>query len=493
MSEKYLKYKNKYLSLKTKYEILMSNITNTHLFNRGQLPISNKQSIMYISTSNNGVQLNTPDLSKFIWSSNQLAILNSNSPFSLTLNPEIIAKNQHNYNKNIGTDFKITDQKNSGRCWIFATLNMIRFLARDKWTKEMDTENLEFSQSYLFFYEKYERYHRYLYYYVDINSINEPNIKEHLLTFICQNPLSDGGQWDMIAAVIKKYGIVPKHIFQDSNYAKNSDAMNIILTEMLKQDWIILSKTTPNEIPELIQKMMKKVLTTLISFLGKPPDPNTTFDWDFTFNKNHAAWKNLTPLGLLEKSGFKPDEWISIVNDPREEHPYNNYYQIQYLGNVYNQHVGWLNVDIERLKKMTTDSIDLKIPVWVGCDVGACSDINSGIHDPNINKIHEILELNNTMSKEERLRYYSSVPSHAMVITAYHNENNKATRFRVENSWGNSKGSNGYLLFTEDWFNEYVFQIVVKKDILNDEEKQAINKKTIYIMPWDPISVLAVK
>jgi bleomycin hydrolase len=486
MSEKYSKYKNKYLSLKTKYELLMLVNSRVNALNREK----KNQSFNYLNSMEEH-QLPVPNLLIIKQSPNQLAILNSQNPFELTLNPKIIAENQHNYNNNLGLDFKITDQKNSGRCWIFATLNMIRFLAREKWKNEMDTENLEFSQSYLFFYEKYERYHRYLHYYIDINSINEPNIKEHLLTFICHNPLSDGGQWDMIVAIIKKYGIVPKHIFQDSNYAKNSGAMNIILTEMLKQDWIILSKTTPNEIPELIQEMMKKVLTTLISFLGKPPDPNTTFNWDFTFNKNHAVWENLTPLELLKKSGFEPDEWISVVNDPRKKHPYNNYYQIQYLGNVYNQHVGWLNVNIDRLKELTIKLIDLKIPVWVGCDVGACGDIKSGIHDPNINKIHDMLELNNKMSKDERLQYYSSVPSHAMVITAYHKENNIATRFRVENSWGNSTGSNGYLLFTENWFNEYVFQIVVKKDILNDEEKQALNNKTIYIMPWDPIGVLA--
>ena len=473
MLDKYLKYKNKYLNLKKQsggFDIL-SEIINNSL----SIPsdVSIKQDNLTLTSSQKSIQT---------------AIYN-NSISKLSKDIQIITDNPFIFNHTISGDFKITNQKNSGRCWLFATLNMIRFLACKLW--QIDTKELEFSQSYLFFWDKYERYHRYLQYFLNINSKPKSDIKDHLFSFICQQSLSDGGQWDMVKEVIKKYGIVPKQFYPDSFHAENSHKMNEILTEMLKQDWIILSKANPENIDKFIQDMMKKVFTTLVSFLGKPPNPTQTFNWEFCYKNQPKKMISITPLVLLQKSGFIPDDWVSIVNDPRTENPFNTYYQIEYLGNVKNQHVGWLNVDITRLKQLTTYSIDDNYAVWVGCDVGAHHDSDSGIHAPNINKYHQLLELKNTMNKEERIRYYSSIPSHAMVITAYHTDDNIIKRYKVENSWGSSAGINGYLLFTDKWFDEYVFQIVVNKKYLNATEKEALEKEPRKIPPWDPISTLA--
>jgi len=401
---------------------------------------------------------------------------------------EVVANNPFIFNHEVTGDFKITDQKSSGRCWLFATLNMIRFLAATLWKEEMDTKELEFSQSYLFFWDKYERYHRYLNYFVDINSKDDSDDKCHLFSNLCKDPLGDGGQWDMAKEVVKKYGIVPKKIYPDSHHARSSAGMNMILTEMLKQDWIILSKA-PSELRDtLISGMMTKVFTTLVSFLGKPP---TTFDWEFTHKNTAKVWKNMTPLQLLEKSGFVPDDWVSVVNDPRKENPFNKYYQVQYLGNVKDQHVGWLNVDMKRLKEMTVKSINDNNAVWFGCDVGAHRDRDSGIHHPNIVNYHKVLDLKNTMTKEDRLRFYDSVPSHAMVLTAYHSDSDTVKRWKVENSWGSSSGINGYLLFTDEWFDEYVFQVVVHKKYLNEKETNELGQVHKLIKPWDPLGTLA--
>ncbi len=401
---------------------------------------------------------------------------------------EVVAENPFIFNHEVTGDFKITDQKSSGRCWLFATLNMIRFVAGSVWKEEMDTKDLEFSQSYLYFWDKYERYNRYLEYYLDIHQSVDSDDKCHHFANICKDPLGDGGQWDMAKEVVKKYGIVPKKIYPDSHHAKSSSGMNTILTEMLKNDWVILSKTNPEFRDRVKDEMKNKVFNTLVSFLGKPP---TTFNWEFTHKNTTKVWNNLTPLKLLEKTGFVPDDWVSVVNDPRKENLYNKYYQVQYLGNVKNQHVGWLNVDSSRLKELTVNSIKDSNAVWFGCDVGAHRDRESGVHHPNIINYNQLFGINNVMTKEDRLRYYQSVPSHAMVFTGYHSNDNTVKRWKVENSWGASSGINGYLLFTDNWFDEYVFQIVVHKKYLNENEVTALNEVYKLIKPWDPLGTLA--
>jgi bleomycin hydrolase len=353
----------------------------------------------------------------------------------------------------------------------------------------MDTKDLEFSQSYLFFWDKFERYNRYLDYYTKIDELTG-DFKCHHFTNICKDPLGDGGQWDMAKEIVKKYGIVPKYVYPDSYHAKSTASMNSILTEMLKQDWIILSKTEKENYPEVIENQMKKVFEVLVMFLGRPP---TKFNYEYKFKNKTYVWKDMTPLTLLEKTNFIPEDWVSVVNDPRKEHSYNKYYQVEYLGNVKPQHVGWLNLPIERMKELSANSIDKNQPVWFGCDVSSYRDKDTGVSDPKIVNYIDYLGLNIKMTKEERLRYYDSVPSHAMLITAYNKFEDEInpSRWKVENSWGSTSGTNGFLLLTDSWFDEYVFQIVVHKDLLREEELSEIGKVHKVIPPWDPLGTLA--
>jgi len=410
-----------------------------------------------------------------------------NALSSLAKNWETIANNPYFFNNEISFDFKITDQKSSGRCWLFASLNLLRFIASQTWSQQMDIKELEFSQSYLFFWDKFERYNRNLEHMLTLNNMNG---ECQYFTHICKEPLSDGGQWDMAKDLITKYGIVPKYIYPDSYHAKSSSSMNKILTEMLKNDWISLSKIKnlkPQEYDSIIQQKMTKVFEVLVKFLGKPP---TSFNFEFKHKNKTVVWKNLTPLELLEKSKFIPDEWITIVNDPRKENPYNKYYQVEFLGNT-----GWLNLPMERIKELAVKSIDKNQPVWFGCDVGADRDKESGISDINIINYNDYLNLDIKMNKEERLRYYSSVPSHAMLLSGYNKMENDSypNRWKVENSWGSTSGTNGFLLLTDIWFDQYVFEIVVHKDLLNNAELNEIGNIYKMIPPWDPLGTLAKK
>lgn len=410
-----------------------------------------------------------------------------NSLTSIGKNWTVIAENPYLFNHEIDTEFKITDQKSSGRCWLFATLNLVRFIAAQTWGNFMDVKELEFSQSYLFFWDKFERYNMYLNYYQDINNLNKDN---QYFVNLCKDPLGDGGQWDMAKDIIIKYGIVPKYIYPDSFHAKNSAGMNKILTEMLKQDWITLSKLDKECEKNVIPQMMENVFNVLVKFLGKPP---TKFNYEFKLKNKVSVWKDMTPLKILEKSGFKADDWISVVNDPRKENIYNKFYQVEFLGNVKKQHVGWLNLPVERMKELTSLSIDKNQPVWFGCDVGAHRDRDSGVEDLDIIDYSRILNIQITMDKEERLRLYQSIPSHAMLITGYHKfeDEKDITRWKVENSWGSTSGTNGFLLMTNKWFDEYVFQIVVNKEILKADELNEINNVYKVLPPWDPLGTLA--
>jgi len=396
-----------------------------------------------------------------------------------------INSNQFIFNHEVTPRYSITDQKSSGRCWLFATLNTIRIVAGKN--LNVEPRDLEFSQTYLYFFDKLERYHRNLRYYLKLKTVTfDPTpYKLHLY----KEAMGDGGQWDMAKEIVKKYGIVPKYLMPDSFHSKSSAGMNNFLMQMLKVDFNTLDNTPDNEIEDVIKTMCDKVYNILVGFLGLPP---TNFSWVYSSSKGIQTINGLDPHKLLELTKFNPDDWVSVVNDPRSAHPYNKYYQVEYLGNVLDTHVGWINLPIERLKELTKASINSNLPVWFGCDVGAERDKESGIMDVGIFDYNQMYGVNfNVLSKEQKLMSYSSLPSHAMVIVGYHDESGNISRWKIENSWGKSSGTDGYLLMTNAWFSEYVYQIVVHKSLLSSNELVIGNNVYKYIPPWDPLGTLA--
>ena len=401
--------------------------------------------------------------------------------------------NSHNFlfNKDLEQKLPVTDQKSSGRCWIFAAMNLIRSIAYRKWSEEENLEiaDFELSQTYIYFWDKLERYHRCLRFYLDILNISDDFKREQYLLKLNNDPLGDGGQWNMVSDLVKKYGVVPKKVMPDTFHSKNSSNMNKHLTMKLKDDFYKLSKTSIEERENIINEMIMEIYTYLVGFLGKPP---TTFNWTFKSKKDIVTWIDLSPQSFLNKTGFNPDDWVSIVNDPRQENPYYNKYMIRYLGNTDNLHVSWLNLPIERLKELTKLSLNNNQPVWFGCEVSAEYDKDTGIHDIGLFDYKNFMDYTISMTKEEKLRYFASIPSHAMVILGYHENNGQIERWKIENSWGSSSGTSGFQLMSDKWFSEYVFQIVINKNLLNNNEKTIIESNNYSIIePWDPLGTLA--
>lgn len=415
--------------------------------------------------------------------------LSMNSVSSLGLNSSIIDSNPYIFNNQLDYGLPITNQRSSGRCWLFATCNLIRMLGYESLEKEYGKiEDFEISQNYLFFWDKFERYHRILRYYLSIKA--EDKNKDRYLYQLYQDPLGDGGQWDMAKEIVRKYGVVPKQVYPDTHHSKSTREMNRILTVQLKNDLKTLDSIDMDVLESNIDIMMNRIFKMLVGFLGKPP---TSFDWTFKSKDSKInSIKNMEPLDFLKKLNFNPDEWVSVINDPRKENSFNKFYYIKYLGNVLNVHVGWINLDMKRINELTKKSIDNKQPVWFGCDVGNEWDKSSGVQHPGIIDTNSIVGLDNTLNKEDRLKSYSSLPNHAMLITGYHEDRNEVLRWKVENSWGKGSGSDGFLLMTNEWMNQYVFQVLVNKNLLTKEELNVLNSdENCFIEPWDPLGTLA--
>jgi len=441
---------------------------------------------------NNNASPSLTNLTTTNWISRQITPIQNavsmNSVASIGLNSSIVDSNPYIFNNQLDYSLPITNQKSSGRCWLFATCNLIRMVTFSKWQEEYGKiEEFELSQTYLYFWDKMERYHRSLRYYLNIkkNNVNQ----DRYLYQLYQDPLGDGGQWDMAKEIVKKYGVVPKQVYPDSHHSKSSREMNKILTKQLKSDFVTLDSTNIEVLEETITLMTNRVFNMLVSFLGKPPQK---FDWTFK-NKDSKIFtlKDMTPMSFLEKTEFKTDEWVSIINDPRQENSFDKYYQIKYLGNVRDQHVGWLNLEMKRLNELAKKSIDNKQPVWFGCDVGSEWDRSSGVQDLGIVNTKGVVGLEECQDKESRLKTFTSLPNHAMLITGYHEDKDLIQRWKVENSWGKPSGSDGFLLMTKQWMDQYVFQILVNKELLTEEEKKLLEADPVVIQPWDPLGTLA--
>ena len=384
----------------------------------------------------------------------------------------------------------ITNQKQSGRCWMFAGLNVIR----SRIIREKGLKTFELSQAYLFFYDKLEKSN----YFLEniLETLDEP-VGGRLMAWLLQGPLGDGGQWDMLHGLIRKYGLVPKAAYPETVHSSSSREMIACLTEKLREDACILRKkhaagAGEAELREAKTAMMEEVYRILCICLGKPPK---TFDFEYRDKEgNFSRDCGLTPQTFLEKYvTLDLDEYVSIINAPTADKPYDRSYTVKYLGSVKEgTPVRYLNLPIEELKRMAIAQMQDGEPVWFGCDVGKRSGRDDGIMDVDLYGLETLLDTQFTMTKAERLDYGHSLLTHAMVFQGVNlDENGNPNRWRVENSWGKDPGQDGYYVMTDKWFDEYMYQIVVNKKYLTPEQLAAYESEPIELEPWDPMGSLA--
>ncbi|OJG81221.1 aminopeptidase C [Enterococcus pallens] len=383
---------------------------------------------------------------------------------------------------------KVANQKQSGRCWMFAALNTFRH----KMLQQFKLKDFELSQNYTFFWDKYEKAN---YFYENILATADQEASSREVAFLLQTPQQDGGQWDMIVSLFQKYGVVPKAVMPESSNSSNSRDLNKYLNKLLRKHAVVLRKLAAGKDEAAVEakrkEMLQEVYTLLATALGTPPE---VFDFEYRDEEqNYHIDQQLTPQSFYEKYvGVNLDDYVSIINAPTADKPYNRSYTVSMLGNVVGgAPVKYLNLDMETFKQLAVKQLKDGESVWFGCDVGQSSTRDSGIMALNAYDIDDLFEADFTMTKAERLDYGDSLMTHAMVLTGVDVVDGKSTKWKVENSWGEKVGEKGFFVMSDAWMDEYTYQIVVRKDYLTTEQLAAFEAEPVVLAPWDPMGALA--
>ncbi|QDU70729.1 C1 family peptidase [Mucisphaera calidilacus] len=388
-------------------------------------------------------------------------------------------------------DWTVTSQKQSGRCWLFAGLNLLRVGAMNK----MNLQEFEFSQNHIFFWDKVERANYFL---QRIIETADRDIDDRHVAFLLDRPYDDGGQWNMFVNLVKKHGLVPQAVMPDSHSSGCTPRMNGNIRHKLREGAVRLraaaaaGASTENLEAEK-HAILETVYRILSIHLGTPP---AEFDWQWNDKdrKFHRDGK-VTPQDFAKRyTDIDLDHYVCLVNDPRN--PYNQTYTVEYLGNVEGgDRVVYLNVETDVLKQVAMNTITDGEPVWMGCDVGPMMERKLGLWDARLYDYEGVYETQYTLDKADRLRAHQSLMTHAMLFTGVDVVSEagveRPRRWRVENSWGDEIGRKGFFLMNDNWFDQYMFEIAANRKYLSQDLIAALDTEPTVLPPWDPMGSLA--
>ncbi|SJX61313.1 related to LAP3-member of the GAL regulon [Sporisorium reilianum f. sp. reilianum] len=410
----------------------------------------------------------------------------------------------------------VVNQRNSGRCWLFATCNVIRHQA----AKVLELDEFELSQSYLSFWDKLEKSNYFL---ENMIELADEALDQRVVGFLKTAPTNDGGQWDMVANLLEKYGVVPKSVFPESYNSSYSSQINWLVTLKLREYTLELrqikkdverklrsssSSSSAVDVARAVQQaqrarkdeQMQEVYRLLVISLGTPPQP----DDEFTYNYRNKAGKFVTVRStprkfLAEYTGsFDHKQRCSLIHDPR--HPADRLITVERLGNVWEgTPISYVNTTVDVMRQAVVSSIKAGHPVFFGCDVGQFSDTKTGIMNPDLFGYEEAFNITLGLTKAQRIELGESSMTHAMVITAVHvdDRTGKVERYRVENSWGEAGVGNdkGFMVMSDKWFEEFNYQVVVSKQFMPKHLwslfTRGVDDKSIRLPPYDPLGALA--
>jgi bleomycin hydrolase len=378
----------------------------------------------------------------------------------------------------------ITDQKSSGRCWLFTGLNVLRAAAIDKW----DLGDFQFSQNYCFFWDQLEKSNLFLQAIIDTR---DKPIDDREVDWLFSHPVADGGTFTGVADIVTKYGLVPSTVMPETAVANSTSQLRTHLGNLLRQGGLRLrelaaaapsgkkAKKYPSveqQLQEEKTKMLTEVYHVLALCLGVPP---TEFEW---------KGKTVTPVEFYQELlGYDlQGGYVMLMNDPSRE--YGKVYEIQYDRHMYDGH-NWLyiNLPVDRIKEMAVASIKANVAMYFSCDVGKFLDRGKGVLDLANYDYDSLLGVEFTMDKKQRVQTHASGSSHAMTLMAVDLKDGKPQKWMVENSWGASSGYKGHLIMTDEWFDEYMFRLVVEKRFVPADVMAMLAQKPVLLPAWDPM------
>jgi len=415
----------------------------------------------------------------------QNAVTNVQLP-DLTLDRNLVQNMDSSFSTKLD-DWKVTAQMKSGRCWLFATLNLFRVGAM----KKMNLKNFEFSQAHIHFWDKFERANHLLE--AIIETADRP-VDDRTIHFLLSDPIGDGGQWNMAMNLIRKHGLVPKSAYPESNTSSatrwmNTELKNILRSSACEIRAILEGGGTEDEAREHKEKRIADVWKMLCIHLGTPPK---TFDWQWRDKDDEFHRKGrMTPQQFAaEYVDIEWEDYVCIVNDPRNE--YYRTYTIDFLQNVAGgPPVVYLNVPSKEMKAVTQRLLEDGMPVWMGCDVGKEMDRKKGLWDADLFDVEGLYGVEYGMDKADRLRHNQTMMTHAMLFTGVDVVNGRARRWRVENSWGSETGQKGYYTMNDSWYDEYMFEIAAPTSYLNEKMVAGLETEPVVLPAWDPMGSLA--
>tara|TARA_B100001113_G_scaffold82372_1_gene65416 strand:+ start:186 stop:1511 length:1326 start_codon:yes stop_codon:yes gene_type:complete len=409
-----------------------------------------------------------------------------NNVASVSLRRDLVQEVDFSFSTKLD-DWKATNQKSSGRCWLFATLNLFR----PGTMKKMNVKEFEFSQAHIHFWDKFERSNHFL---EAIIETSDRSVDDRTIHFLLSDPIGDGGQWNMAMNLIRKHGLVPKTAYPESNSSSSTRWMNSILKDILRSTaseirGIINSGGSDEDARNHKDSRMKDIWRVLCIHLGTPPE---SFDWQWRDkDKEFHRRGKITPQEFAKE--FVDIDWedyVCIVNDPRNE--YYQTYTVDYLQNVAGgPPVVYLNVPSDEMKSITQKILEDGLPVWMGCDVGKQMDRKRGLWDANLFETSELYGVNYGMDKADRLRHGQTMMTHAMLFTGVDVVDGKPRRWRVENSWGDDSGEKGFYTMNDNWYDEHMFEIATPKKYLNAKMLKGLETVPMVLDAWDPMGSLA--
>lgn len=400
----------------------------------------------------------------------------------------IVAEATHSFST-VLDDWKVTNQSRTGRCWMFAGLNLVRSDTRN----ELNLKEFEFSQNYLMFWDKLERANFVLEAVIETAALP---VDDRTVAFLLQRPIEDGGQWDMFVSLVKKYGVVPKSVMVETESSSNSSRLNTNLNFQVRQGAqrirdLYAAEAGLDELRQVKDEVVNTIYQMLCIHLGTPP---TSFYWQWKDKDDEFRRDGeITPTDFASKYVKTPlDEYVCLVHDPRPENHLEKTYTVKYLGNVIDgPPIKYLNIDIQVMKDLTARMLQDGHPVWMGCDTGKQMDRDLGIWDAELFDYDSVYGADFSMDKASRLEYHQTRMTHAMLFTGVDMVDGKPRRWRVENSWDDKVGDKGFFMMNDSWFAEHMFEIAVPKSYLSEELQRALELEPIVLPPWDPMGSLA--